>query len=78
MAHIVFLLESAGLEYIVKNIAKNTEQKQQQKMRKEKYHEEIIQKGQHLTSRSSQKREQRKEREEMFKWLLSLQMEKVH
>lgn len=30
-AHIVFLLESAGLEYITKNIAKNTEQKKEAK-----------------------------------------------
>ena len=47
MAHTVFLPESAGLEYTVKNIAKNTEQKKKQKMRKDKYYEEIIQKGQY-------------------------------
>lgn len=47
MAHILFLLESAGLDYTVKNITKNTEQKKRRKkLRKEKYHDKIIQKDQ--------------------------------
>lgn len=63
MAHILFLLESAGLDYTVKNITKNTEQKKRsKKMRKEKYHDKIIQKDQNWLAEVHKKREQRKQK----------------